>query len=117
MWLRMRTAREKPMMGSKEGAGDVGAFVMRLDALWDWSDQARLLGSSVDKLFHSAESLLAGWRFRLPVLRVFRGLGRELPAAPHGVARSNVLGTVPVEGFDVDEEDSLYDVGLVDGAE
>jgi len=27
-----------------------------------------------------------------------------------------VLGTVPIEALDVDEDDSLYDVGLVDGA-
>ena len=28
-----------------------------------------------------------------------------------------MLRTVPVEGFDMDEDDSLYDVGLVGGAE
>jgi hypothetical protein len=28
-----------------------------------------------------------------------------------------VLGTVPVEALDVDENDPLYDVGLVGGAE
>ena len=35
----------------------------------------------------------------------------------HGVAGCDVLWAVPVEGFDVDKDDALDDVGLVCGTE
>src|SRR6266403_2265897 len=105
MWLPMRTAREKPMMGSK---GDVPGMLVRLvmgvACLVDLvRDRARLFfyfneqGTSdlagrecerhwfptVGRLISQAGKVYrAERRFLLRVSRVFRGLGRELPAIP-----------------------------------
>src|ERR1700750_2303705 len=71
-WFPMRTAREKPMIGSK---GDVPGMLVRLVMRVGWL--ADLLTISRRERFYRA-----GPHFRPRVSRVFRGRERELPATP-----------------------------------
>src|SRR5258708_16199074 len=132
MWLPMRTAREKPMMGAK---GEVPRMLVRL-VMSGWMpcgfglNQARLFsvlrsrrGGDIgslrwEDLFRGQGKLIAqGCVFGFEGREFFADWGENLLQLLDGIARRDVLRTVPVEALDADENDCLYDFGLVGGAE
>ena len=73
---------------------------------------------SMERLIRGLGKFIAqGGVFGFECCEFFADRGEDLLQLLDGVARGDVLRAVPVEGFDVDEDDSLDDVGLVGGAE
>src|SRR5271170_7979632 len=58
-----------------------------------------------------------GCVFGFELRKLFADWREDILQLVHGVARGDVLRAVPVEAFDVNENDSFYDAGFVGGAE
>ena len=73
---------------------------------------------SVVRLISLARKFTAqGGVFGFECREFFADRGENFLQLLDGVARRDVLRAVPVEAFDVDEDDSFDDIGLVDGTE